>query len=69
MAHVVKSLFGKLRCSECGNVVRYTPKAFPFPQFTCDHCVSRNRERRESESKIADLQRQINELKKQDTNQ
>jgi len=63
MAHVVKSLFGKPRCSDCGNVIRYTPRAFPFPQYTCDHCSRMNRDKDEKERQIADLQRQINELK------
>lgn len=57
MAHVVKSFFGKPRCSDCGGVVVQTGYSFPFPQWRCPFCYAKNIE-------LDKMRKEINELKK-----
>jgi len=60
MAHVVKSFLGKPRCSECGSVVVRTYSAFPYPQWRCNVCCSRNKELEYTRKEIEDLKKKIN---------
>jgi hypothetical protein len=58
MPHIVKSLFGRPRCSKHGTIARRVAGAL-FDRWKCDMCTFEY----EQKKKIEELQKEINKLK------
>lgn len=65
MSHIVKSLFGKPRCSECNGVVVETGYYWPYPAYRCPNCYNRNKEKREQQESKSQLEERIAKLENQ----
>jgi tRNA(Ile2) C34 agmatinyltransferase TiaS len=58
------SLFGPPKCPYCGGPLQETHYSLP-PYWRCPRCIKHNREKKEAENKIAELEKRIRELEKQ----
>jgi tRNA(Ile2) C34 agmatinyltransferase TiaS len=56
-------LFSNPKCPVCGIRTVPTGYSFPFPQWRCNNCYSRNKKQKEYDLKLQSMQAQIDELK------
>jgi tRNA(Ile2) C34 agmatinyltransferase TiaS len=65
MGENTMSLFGPPKCPYCGGPLKETYYSLP-PYWRCPRCIERNKEKKETEKKIAELNKRIEGLEKRE---